>query len=169
MDRAQKEAFVADLHGRLEGAELMVVGHYRGLTVAQMTQLRGNMRQEGGEVQVSKNRLAKLAFKGTPFTVVEEFMTGPTALAFSKDPVAAAKVAQKFADDHENFVVVGGALGEKKLSAEEVKALSKMPSLDELRGKLVGLLQAPAQKIASVTQAPAGQVARVIAAKSEAA
>jgi large subunit ribosomal protein L10 len=169
MDRAQKQAFVKDLNSRLSGVELMVVTHYRGLTVAEMEELRGKMRTEGGEIQVTKNRLAKRAFEGTPFTVAEEYMTGPTALAFSSDPVAAAKVTQNFADDHDNLIIVGGVMGEKKLTAEEVKALAKLPSLDELRGRLVGLLQTPAQRIATLSQAPAGQIARLVAQKPESA
>jgi large subunit ribosomal protein L10 len=168
MDRAQKRTFVKDLNARLGGVELMVVTQYRGLTVAEMEELRNKMRTEGGEVQVTKNRLAKRAFEGTPFVAAEEYMTGPTALAFSSDPLAAAKVTQKFADDHDNLIIIGGVMGEKKLTADEVKVLAKLPSLDELRGKLVGLLQAPAQRIATLSQAPAGQIARLVAQKPEA-
>lgn len=166
MDRQQKHTFVTDLQTRLQDAQALVVTHYRGLTVAEMQTLRRQMRDAGGEVQVAKNRLAKLAVKDLPLNAATEFMTGPTALAFSADPVAAAKVAQQFADKNDKLIIVGGALNEKTLSAADIKALSKLPSLDELRGKLVGLLQAPAQRLATVTQAPAGQVARVIQAKA---
>ncbi len=169
MNRVEKQEFVADLKGRLEGQELMVVTHYRGCSVSEMEDLRTRMRAEGVQMQVSKNRLAKLAMASTDFADISDMMKGPTALAFSADPVSAAKVAQKFADENDSFEVIGGAMGEKRLEAADVKELSKLPSLDELRGKLVGLLQAPATKLAGVTQAPAGQLARLIAQKPEAA
>ena len=165
MDRTQKEAFVSDLHHRLSDAELVVIGHYRGLTVAEMNGLRKGMREEGGEVQVAKNRLAKIAFEGTNFKVAEDLMTGPTVLAFSEDPITSAKVAQKFADSHDKFVIIGGVMGETKLDEKGVKDLSKMPSLDELRAKLVGLLGAPATQVARVSAEPAAKLARVIAMK----
>ncbi len=169
MDRAQKHAFVTDLNNRLAQAKLVVVAQYRGCSVAQMETLRNAMRDEGGEVQVAKNRLAKIAFQGTSFgEAVHPYLTGPTALTFSADEVAAAKVAQKFADDVKAFEIVGGAMGEKTLSAADVKALSTMPSLDELRSKLIGLIEAPATKVARVTAEPAGKLARVIAMKEQA-
>lgn len=168
MDRAQKHAFVTDLNNRLSGASSMVVAHYRGLTVKQLQAFRRKLREQGAEAQVAKNRLAKLAMKDTAFdSVVESMLKGPTLLAFSKDAVAAAKVAQKFADENKQMVILGGALDGKTLSAADVKALSTMPSLDELRGKIVGLLQAPATKVAGVLQAPAGQLARVMGAYSK--
>lgn len=164
MDRTQKQAFVSGLQAELAQANTLVVAHYRGLTVKDMSTLRRTMRAEGGKVQVAKNRLAKLAFKGTSFEGVADLMVGPTLLAYSADAVAAAKVAQKFADKNDKLVILGGAMGATKLDKAGVKALSDLPSLDELRGKLVGLLQAPATKLAGVTQAPAGQVARVLGA-----
>lgn len=167
MDRAQKHEFVADLSRRLSTAHSVVVAHYRGLSVAEMTKLRRNMADAGAEVQVVKNRLAKIAMAETPFAGINDMFKGPTILAYSPDAVATAKVAQKFADEHEHMVIVGGALDEKRLEPVDVKALSSMPSLDELRGKLVGLLQAPATKLAGVTQAPAGQLARLVAQKPE--
>ena len=165
MDRTQKEAFVAELNGVLQSMETVVVADYRGTTVAEMEALRGSMAEEGGNVKVAKNRLAKIAFKGTNFESLSDLMQGPTVLSFSDDPVAAAKVAQKFADQHKSFEILGGAMGEKFLDQAGVKALASMPSLDELRGKLVGLLVAPATKIATVTQEPAAKTARVLSMK----
>lgn len=165
MDRAQKEAFVQGFRSTLEQAGVVVVGHYRGLSVAEMSDLRRQMGQNDAQIQVVKNRLAKLAMKDTDYASLDDLMTGPTAVATSTDPVAAAKVAHKFAKGNDKFVILGGALGEKKLSVEEVQALAEMPSLDELRAKMVGLLNAPAQRIAQYTQEPAAKVARVLAAK----
>lgn len=165
MNRTQKEAFVADLNSTLQGMESVVVAEYRGTTVAEMEELRAQMAEEGGNVLVAKNRLAKIAFKDTSFTCIEDLMQGPTLLTMADNPVSAAKVAQKFADKHDNFNILGGAMGEEALDQAGVKALASMPSLDELRAKLVGLLVAPATKIATVTQEPAAKTARVIAMK----
>lgn len=165
MDKAQKKAFVSDFNGRLQGAQSMVVAHYSGLTVSELTDFRAQMREEGGQVQVAKNRLAKIAFEGTNFKLAEDFMTGPTVLAFSADPIASAKVAQKFADSHDKFVIIGGVMGETKLDEKGVKELAKMPSLDELRAKLIGLLGAPATQVARVSAEPAAKLARVLAMK----
>lgn len=169
MDRTQKHAFVADFQARLSNAETVIIAHYRGLTVKNMQELRRTMRAEGAEVQVAKNRLAKIAMADTPFKGIADMLTGPTAIAFSSDPVAPAKIAQAFAKDHEKWVIIGGAMGEKRLEAADVKALASMPSLDELRGKLVGLVQAPAQQLVGLSQAPAGQIARLVAQKPESA
>ncbi len=169
MDRTGKETLVSDLNTHLKDAQTMVLGHYRGLTVGQMGELRTEMRKADGQVHVVKNRLLKIACKGTPFEHITDMMTGPTAIAFSSDPVAAAKITQAFADKNEAFEIIGGAMSEKRLETADVKALSSMPSLDELRSKMIGLLQAPATKIAVLTQAPATKVARVIAMKPEAA
>lgn len=168
MDKMQKQAFVKELNTSLQTAESVVVAHYSGLTVAQLTSFRSQMREQGGRVKVAKNRLAKLAFDGTPYTNLCDLMTGPTVLAYGEDPIVAAKVAQKFAKDHNKFVILGGALGEKKLDEAGVKALASMPSLDELRAKIIGLLNAPAQKLVTVTQAPASGLARQLAQKPEA-
>lgn len=167
MDRTQKQTFVKELNARVANAGLLVVSHYRGLSVKEMTDLRGQLRAEGAELQVTKNRLAKLALEGTPCSSAQEFFVGPTALAISEDAIAAAKITQQFADKNKKFVIVGGAMGEKKLTAEDVKALSKLPSLDELRGMLVGMIQTPATRIATLSAAPATKVARVIAMKPE--
>ncbi len=164
MDRSQKEEMVAELHKTFADAEMVVVTHYTGLTVSEMEDLRVKMREAGAGFKVTKNRLTRLALKDTKFEGIADLFTGPTGIAYSTDPVAAAKVAVKFAKTNENLIVVGGALGEDQLDIDSVKALAILPSLDELRGKLVGLIQAPATKIAGVTQAPAGQLARVLSA-----
>jgi large subunit ribosomal protein L10 len=162
MDRAQKAEAVESLKGVFAGAGVVVVGHYAGLTVADMTVLRTRLRAAGAGLKVVKNRLVKLAIDGTPKASAAGLFTGPTAIAYSADPIAAAKVAVAYAKEKEQFVVLGGLFGDQLLNKDGVSALATMPSLDELRGKIVGLLQAPATKIAGVLAAPGGQVARVI-------
>lgn len=157
MDRTQKHAFVAGLNKDLSTANAMVVAHYRGLTVKQLQALRRAMHASATKVQVSKNRLAKLAFKGTAFEHLNDLMVGPTVLAYGSDALAATKVAQDFADKHDAMVIIGGMMDGKKLSAADVKMLSKMPTMNEIRGKLVGLLQAPGGQIARVLKAHADQ------------
>ncbi len=172
MDRAQKEQLVAEFHRTFQEVALVVVTQQSGMTVAESTDLRRRMRAAGAGYKVTKNRLTKLALEGTKFKALDPLLSGPTAMAFSVDPVAAAKVCVDFADKNKNLVIIGGALGEQVLDVNGVNSLAKLPSLDELRGKLVGLLQAPATKLAGVTQAPAGQLARVFSAygsKSDAA
>jgi len=164
VDRAQKEAAVAGLNQTLGGVNLVVVTHQTGLTVYESMTLRRKMREAGASFKVTKNRLTRLALEGTKFQALQSLMTGPTALAFSEDPVAAAKVCVEFAKQNEKLTIIGGALGEQLLDVNGVQALAKLPSLDELRGTLIGLLQAPATKVAGVLQAPAGQLARVISA-----
>ena len=164
MDRTQKQAFVDDLHGALSKAKAVVVAHYAGLNVSNLTDLRGRLRKAGAQLKVSKNRLAKRALEGTPFTGIADMLKGPTAIAFSEDVIAPAKVVAAFAKDHERLVILGGAIGDRKLDAAGVKALATLPSLDELRAKIVGLVQAPAQKLVGVIAAPAGGLARVIGA-----
>jgi large subunit ribosomal protein L10 len=164
VDRGKKEALVAELRQTFDENELMVVTHQSGLTVAEASDLRRKMREAGARFKVTKNRLAKIALEGTKFEHLADNFSGPTAIAVSVDPVAAAKVAVEFANKNDKLVIVSGALGNKALDVDSVKALAKLPSLDELRGKIVGLLQAPAGKLASVTQAPAGQLARVFGA-----
>lgn len=172
MDRSAKEALVSQLHEAFQAAELVIVTQQTGLTVAESTSLRRQMRDAGASFKVAKNRLARLALKGTKFEALSEQLTGPTGIAYSVDPVAAAKVAVKFSKGNDKLKVVGGAMSTQMLDYAGVEALSSLPSLDELRGKLIGLMQAPATKVAGVLQAPAGQLARVLnayAQKSEAA
>ncbi len=169
MDRAQKEAFVSDLNKQLQDVELVVVSHNTGLTVGEMTQLRNQMRENDANIRVAKNRLAKRAIEGTPFATIEDFLTGPTTLSTSADPVAAARVAHTFAKEHEKFIILGGSLGDKRLEAEDVKALASLPSLDELRGQLVGLISTPARQLATLTQESPASLARLIAQKPDAA
>ncbi len=164
MDRAEKERLVAELNQILQDMTLVVVTQQSGLTVAEATDLRRRIRAAGASFKVSKNRLARLALEGTKFQALQSLLTGPTAMAYSTDPVAAAKVCVEFAKKNDKLTIIGGALGEQALDVDGVKALAMLPSLDELRGKIVGLLQAPAVKLAGVTQAPAGQLARVFSA-----
>ncbi len=172
MDRAAKKEAVDELNGLFKATGVAVVAHYSGLTVAQMQTLRKQMKQVGASVQVAKNRLAKIALEGTDVVAIGSLLKGPTVIATSNDPVAAPKVAVEFAKANEKFVILGGSMGKTVLNVDSVKALASLPSLDELRGKLVGLLVAPATKIAQLANAPAAKVARVIqahASKGEAA
>jgi large subunit ribosomal protein L10 len=167
VDRAQKQAFIDSFHSELKDAAVVVVSHYRGLTVGQVETLRKNMRADGASFKVVKNRLAKRAMEGTPYSNIADLMEGPAAVAMSSDPIAAARVAHKFAKENEKLIIVGGAMGDKKLSKQEVVALATLPSLDELRAKLLGLLQAPAQRLATYSQEPAAKLARVLAERSK--
>jgi large subunit ribosomal protein L10 len=155
---------VTALHDVFAKTGVVVVAHYAGLSVADMTKLRSDMRSAGGRVKVAKNRLVKLALEGTDAKGIADLLKGPTCLAFSEDPVAAPKVAVKFAKGNEKFVILGGAMGTQVLDAKGVNSLASLPSLDELRGKLIDLVQAPASKIARLLNAPAGQLARVFGA-----
>ena len=167
MDRAEKREFVAQLNDTFKASASVAVAHYAGLTVAQMNELRSNMREAGGTVKVAKNRLVKIALKGTESEGMGDLFQGQTLIAYADDPVTAPKVLADFAKKNDKLVLLGGAMGSNILDANGVKALAELPSLDELRGKLVGLIQAPAQKLASVTQAPAGQLARVFGAYAQ--
>ena len=164
MDRAHKENLVATLNDTFKQSELVIVTRQGGLTVAEVTDLRRQMRAAGAGFKVAKNRLTKRALEGTRFQGLSGLLKGPTAIAFSRDPVAAAKVAVEFANKNEKLTIVGGSLGERALDPAGVKALATLPSLDQMRARLVGLLKAPATKIAGVLAAPAGGLARVIAA-----
>ena len=164
MERAQKRDVVTALHDVLAKTGVIVVAHYAGLTVGAMTKLRSEMRGAGGQVKVAKNRLVKLALEGTDAKGIAELLKGPTCLAYSADPVAAPKIAVKFAKANEKFVILGGAMGTTALDAKGVNSLADLPSLDELRGTLIGLLQAPASKIARTLNEPGAQLARVFAA-----
>jgi large subunit ribosomal protein L10 len=164
VDRTEKREFVAELNQALSGTSMIVVTRNAGLTVAEATNLRRKMRDSGATFKIAKNRLANLALEGTPFDGIRPLLKGPTALAWSKDPVAVAKAAVEFAKTNEKFVLVGGALGSQTLDADGVKALAELPSLDELRARLVGMISTPATRIAGILQAPAGQLARVFGA-----
>jgi large subunit ribosomal protein L10 len=164
VDRAAKAEHVSELKGVFTTASSVVVAHYAGLTVGQMLVLRRQAKQAGTTVKVAKNRLAKIALEGTDVASIGPLLKGPTLIAYSGDPVAASKVAVDFAKGHEKFVILGGAMGKTALDLNGVKALAALPSLDELRAKIVGLIQAPATKIAQVVNAPAAKVARVVQA-----
>jgi large subunit ribosomal protein L10 len=171
MDRTQKAEAVQSLNGLFAKAGAIVVAHYSGMTVAQMGELRGRLRKGGASFKVAKNRLAVRALEGTPAAGIAELFKGPTGIAFSDDPVAAPKILVAYARENEKFKIIGGFAVGSVLSPDAVRSLAELPSLDQLRGKLLGLLQAPATRIAGVLQAPAGNVARVLAAyaKKEAA
>lgn len=164
MDRSEKEQLVASLRQGLAESNLVIVAQQSGLTVAEASDLRRQIRDAGAQYKVAKNTLARLAVTGTPHEPLKDLLSGPTALAYSKDPVAAAKVTIKFANDNENFKVIGGILDGKTLTFKDVETLSKLPSLDELRGKIIGIISTPATRVAGITQAPAGQLARVFSA-----
>lgn len=161
MNRTEKQEAIAQYNGFFKESGSVVVCHYSGLTVSGLNDLRARLRAEGGHFTVTKNTLAKLAAKDTDYEGLSDLFTGPTGIVYSQDPVAAAKVAYNFAKDNENLVIVGGGLGAKVLDKDGVEALAKLPSLDEIRGTLVGLLQAPATKMARVLQAPAQQMVGV--------
>ena len=164
MDRAQKQDAIESLKGVFDAAGAVVVTHNQGLTVAEMTDLRGRLRNEGAQLQVVKNTLALKALDGSIGGEGDALFKGPVAIAFAPDPVSAAKVATQYAKDNDKFSVIGGFMGLQVLDKKSVTALAALPSLDQLRAKIVGLLQAPATKIAGILQAPAGQLARVIGA-----
>ena len=164
MDRAAKKELVTSLNEVFKTSNVVVVAHYAGLSVAQMQTLRRQMKQAGASLKVAKNRLAKIALEGTDAASVAPLLRGPTVIAYSGDPVAAPKVANDFARAHEKFVILGGAMGKTALNPDGIKALASLPSLDELRAKIVGLIQAPATKVAQVLNAPASKVARVVQA-----
>lgn len=167
MDRSQKAESVASLNAVFNEVGVVVVTRNLGMTVAQSTALRTKVREAGASYKVAKNRLAKLATVDTQYEGIADLLTGPTALASSVDPVAAAKAVVDFAKTTDRIEIVGGAMGSQVLDAEGIKALASMPSLDELRAKLIGLVQAPATKIAQLTTAPAAKLARVFAAYAE--
>jgi large subunit ribosomal protein L10 len=172
VDRAAKKEMISTLNGVFKDTNVVVVAHYSGLTVAQMQTLRKQMKDKGATVKVAKNRLAKIALQGTDVASVVPLLKGPTLIAYSNDPIAAPKVASDFAKVHEKFVILGGAMGKTALDQNGVKALAALPSLDQLRATLIGLIQAPASKIARVVNAPASKLARVVQAyakKDEAA
>lgn len=167
VDRAEKAEVVSSLQQAFAGSGAVVVAHYAGLSVSDFEKLRVQMKQAGGQVKVAKNRLAKLALKETDTADISDLLTGPTVLAYSEDPITAPRIAKKFADTNSKFVILGGAMGSTGLDADGVKALADLPSLDELRAKLAGLLTQPATNIARLAKEPGASVARVISAYSE--
>ncbi|WP_067734690.1 50S ribosomal protein L10 [Novosphingobium naphthalenivorans] len=167
MDRSQKADSVAQLNAVFNEVGVVVVTRNLGMSVAQSTALRTKIREAGATYKVAKNRLAKIAIADTDYAGIGDFLTGPTAIATSVDPVAAAKAVVEFAKTTDKIEIVGGAMGANVLTPEGVKALATMPSLDELRAKLIGLVQAPATKIAQLSTAPAAKLARVFAAYAD--
>lgn len=164
MDKAGKSAALDTLKGVFEESGVVIVTQYTGLTVAEMTKLRGMLRKDGARFKVVKNRLAKIALGGTGGDKAAGLFQGPVAIAYSPDPVSAAKAADEFSKENSKLVIIGAVMGEQVLDAKGVEMLAKLPSLDQLRGKIIGLVQAPATKIAGILQAPASQLARVVSA-----
>ena len=167
VDRAGKNELVAALNAVFKTTKVVVVAHYSGLSVAQMQTLRRQMKHAGAAVKVAKNRLAKIALDGTDVATIAPLLKGPTLIAYSGDPVAAPKVAVDFAKANERFVILGGAMGKTPLNSDGIKALAALPSLDELRAKMIGLIQAPATKLAQLLNAPGTQLARVVQAYAD--
>ncbi len=153
MNRDEKKELLNELHELFNNAEVVVISHYKGLTVAEVSELRDNVRKAGAGFRVTKNRITKLALKDTKFEGLTDLFTGPTAIAFAADPVSACKACVEFAKNNEKLIIVGGALSSGALSLDEIKRLATIPSMDELRAKIIGLLQAPAAKLARVTKA----------------
>lgn len=167
MLRAKKSEIVDSLRGVFNDAGVIVVTHYQGLSVAEVTDLRRGLRAAGARFRVTKNRLAKIALADTPYSSLADLFVGPTAIAFSNDPIAAPKAAVGYAKRNEKLAIIGGALGSSLLSAEQVRALADLPSIDELRAKLIGLLASPAARLVGLLQAPGAQLARVLAARAD--
>ena len=167
MKRSEKKEFVQKLKDEIDTSSSVIVAHYSGLTVEESDQLRSEMRSNGAKFKVTKNRLTKLALEQTQFKDIADLFTGPTAIAYSDDPVAPAKVAVSFEKKLEKFKIIGGAYDGEKIDLKKINFLASLPSMDELRGKIVGLISAPAQKIASLMKEPAGQIARLVDAQSK--
>ena len=167
MDRAQKEAVVEELGQIFSDSGAVVVCHYKGLTVAEMTEFRSQMREAGASVRVAKNKLAKIALEGKPCAGISDYLTGPTVLAYSEDPVAPAKVVEKFAKDNDKLVIVGGAMGETVLDVSGVKSLAAMPSREETLSMIAGMLGAPASNLAGAIGAPASNIASILSTIEE--
>ena len=167
MDRVEKQELVSSLGETLSANSVVVVAHYSGLNVAEITELRNQMREAGASFKVTKNRLTRIALEGTGKEAIKDLFVGPTAIGFSTDPVAAPKVLSQFAKKNDKLIILGGMMDTTYLDVAGVKQLAELPSLDELRGKIVGVLKAPATKIAGVVQAPASQLARLARAYSQ--
>ena len=167
MKRSEKNDFVQKLKDEIKDSSSVIVAHYDGLSVSETDSLRKEMRDNGAKFKITKNRLTKIALADTPYESIADLFTGPTAIAYSSDPVAPAKVSVNFEKKLENFKIIGGGYEGKKIDLDKINFLASLPSLDQIRGILLGLLNAPAQKIASVVQAPGGQLARLLNARSE--
>ena len=167
MKRSEKKEFVQKLRDEIDTSSSVIVAHYSGLTVDESDQLRADMRNNGAKFKVTKNRLTKLALEQTKFKDITDLFTGPTAIAYSDDPVAPAKVAVSFEKKLDKFKIIGGGYDGEKIDLDKINFLATLPSMDELRGKIVGLISAPAQKIAAIVKEPAGQIARLVSSKSE--
>ena len=167
MKRSEKKEFVEKLKDEIESSSSVIVTHYLGLTVDESEQLRLEMRNNGAKFKVTKNRLTKLALEQTKFKDISDLFSGPTAIAYSDDPVAPAKVAVSFEKKLDKFKIIGGGYDGEKIDLEKINFLATLPSIDELRGKIVGLISAPAQKIASIVKEPAGKIVRLVSSKSE--
>ena len=167
MKRSEKKEFVQKFQDEISNSSSVIVTHYSGLTVEESEQLRSEMRNNGANFKVTKNRLTKLALEKTQFKDIAELFKGPTAIAYSEDPVAPAKVAVNFEKKFEKFKIIGGGYDGEKIDLDKINFLATLPSIDELRGKIIGLISAPAQKIASIVKEPAGVITRLIKAKSE--
>tara|TARA_B100000579_G_C22475455_1_gene685397 strand:- start:45 stop:557 length:513 start_codon:yes stop_codon:yes gene_type:complete len=167
VNRSEKKEFVQKLKDEIDSSSSVIVAHYSGLTVDESEQLRAEMRSNGAKFKVTKNRLTKLALEQTQFKDIADLFTGPTAIAFSDDPVAPAKVAVSFEKKLEKFKIIGGGYDGEKIDLEKINFLATLPSIDELRGKIIGLISAPAQKIALIVKEPASQMARLVSSKSE--
>ena len=167
MKRSEKKEFVQKLKEEIDKSSSVIVTHYSGLTVDESEQLRAEMRSNGAKFKVTKNRLTKLALVQTQFKDIADLFTGPTAIAYSDDPIAPAKVAVSFEKKLEKFKIIGGGYDGEKIDLKKINFLATLPSMDELRGKIVGLISAPAQKIASIVKEPAGQMTRLICAQSK--
>ncbi len=164
MNREEKKELISELKDVFADSELVVVTHYVGITVAEVSALRKSIREAGASFRVTKNRITRLALEGTDYAPLADMMTGPTAIAASKDPVAAAKAVVEFAKKNDKLVILGAVMNGKLLSPAEVKALASLPSLDEMRAKLIALIQTPATRIARISSEPAAQLARVVGA-----
>ena len=167
MKRSEKKEFIQKLKDEITTSSSVIVAHYSGLTVDESEKLRSEMRNNGAKFKVTKNRLTKLALEQTQFKNIADLFTGPTAIAYSEDPVAPAKVSVSFEKKFDKFKIIGGAYDGEKIDLNKINFLATLPSMDELRGKIVGLISAPAQKISSIVKEPAGQIARLVSAKSE--
>ena len=167
MKRSEKKDFVKNLKEDLKDSSSVIVAHYDGLSVLETDNLRREMRLNGAKFRVTKNRLNKIALADTPYESISDLFVGPTAIAYSADPVSPAKVSVNFEKKLDNFKIIGGSYDGEKIDLTKINFLATLPSLDQIRGTLIGLLNAPAQKIASVVQAPGGQLARLVNARSE--